>query len=127
MAEDVIPVDPEQELEAEVERKVFGRRVYQYRQTPYLHMSDHDDGHGAVYKIPRYSVDIAAAMTILGPDGPFGCRHIELVHWGDSDLWQVNLGGHDRFPPRDPYTMPQEDWQETLPLAICVAVLAVRP
>jgi hypothetical protein len=68
-------------------------------------------------RLPAFSTDIAAAWQVVEKLG----GHLDIIHWADSDTWQVNFGSRDG---RRPYTMPQDDWGETAPLAICRAALA---
>ncbi len=69
------------------------------------------------YSIPDYSTFISVALEVVEKIQP--C-HFELIHWADSDRWQCNIGGG---PMTRYYEMCQADWQDTAPLAICLAVL----
>lgn len=116
------------EMDALIAEKVMGWEV-----TGVLYNSEADDSGLPVMSPERYqgvatryhevfmwspSTRIADAWQVVEK---MGCCHIEIVHWGDSDTWQVNIGGTEA---RRSYTMPQDNWAATTPLAICRAALA---
>lgn len=64
-----------------------------------------------------YSTDISAAWQVLEALRPVD---IDLIYYANQDAWQCNIGNG---PLTRNYRMPQDEWQHTAPLAICLAAL----